>query len=110
MGPKKPSNRAGRWRNRPGLEALEGRCLLASVVDFSTPTSDASPYEITAAPDGNLWFTEANGGKVGMINATTDAIRNSQSIKPAPPRHSTGSRPDPMETSGLPTVAPTASA
>ena len=29
---------------------------------------------ITAGPDGNLWFTEHDADKIGMINPTTHAI------------------------------------
>jgi streptogramin lyase len=27
----------------------------------------SAPYGITAGPDGNLWFTEFNNGKIGKI-------------------------------------------
>ena len=29
---------------------------------------------ITAGPDGNLWFTESDGGKIGKISTATDII------------------------------------
>jgi streptogramin lyase len=56
---------------RPRLEGLEDRCLL-SITEF--PTSGGTPWSITSGPDGNLWFTERDGNKVGMINPTTHAI------------------------------------
>jgi PKD repeat protein len=31
------------------------------------PTADGRPYGITTGPDGNLWFAEANGNKIGRI-------------------------------------------
>jgi streptogramin lyase len=65
---------AGRRRKQPTLDVLEGRCLLTSIVDFSTPTASSAPYEITLGPDGNIWFAEGNAGKIGEINSTTDAI------------------------------------
>jgi len=37
------------------------------------PTPDAVPINITAGPDGNLWFTEYNAGKIGRIS-TSGAI------------------------------------
>ena len=36
-----------------------------TITEFPVPTSDSSPYGITAGPDGNLWFTEAGGNKIG---------------------------------------------
>ena len=38
------------------------------------PTANSDPFGITAGPDGNLWFTEYGGNKIGMINPTTHAI------------------------------------
>jgi len=29
--------------------------------------SDARPTDITTGPDGNLWFTESNGNRIGQI-------------------------------------------
>ena len=38
-------------------------------------TAAAQPYHITYDPvDGNLWFTEWAGGKIGRINPTTKAV------------------------------------
>ncbi len=65
---------SGQRRNRPRLEVLEGRCLLTSIADFSTPTPISAPTEITLGPDGNLWFTEGGAGKIAEINSSTDAI------------------------------------
>jgi streptogramin lyase len=65
---------ASQRRQCPRLEVLECRRLLTSVADFSTPTPNSAPYEIMEGPDGNIWFTEGNAGKIGEINSTTDAI------------------------------------
>src|SRR6266540_4161813 len=35
--------------------------------EFAVPTLDSAPFQITAGPDGNLWFTELYGGKIGRI-------------------------------------------
>ena len=80
-------NRAIRWlggvrqapmerrrRNRPDVENLESRCLLSSIVDFPTPTTNSAPFAITSGPAGNVWFAETHVGKIGVINPTTDAI------------------------------------
>jgi streptogramin lyase len=42
--------------------------------DYATPTKEAGPLEIAAGPDGNLWFTEFNVGKIGEINPITHEI------------------------------------
>jgi streptogramin lyase len=64
-----------RIRARPRLEGLEDRCLLSpTITEFATPTAHATPIGITAGPDGNLWFTEWAGNKIGLINPTTHAI------------------------------------
>jgi hypothetical protein len=34
------------------------------ITEFALPTQGGVPYEITAGPDGNLWFTEILGGTV----------------------------------------------
>jgi streptogramin lyase len=47
---------------------------LLSIAEFSVPTPSATPWSITSVPDGNLWFTERDGNKIGMINPTTHAI------------------------------------
>jgi streptogramin lyase len=66
---------ADRVRTRPRLEGLEDRCLLSpTITEFPVPTANSRPFEITAGPDGNLWFTEANANKIGMINPTTDVL------------------------------------
>jgi streptogramin lyase len=62
-----------RTRIRPKLEGLEDRSLL-SITEFPVPTPGATPWSIAAGPDGNLWFTERDGNKVGMINPTTHAV------------------------------------
>jgi streptogramin lyase len=54
---------------------MEPRCLLAATfTEFPIATANASPYGITVGPDGNLWFAEEFGKKIGMINPTTHAI------------------------------------
>lgn len=37
---------------------------------FSLPTSSAAPKGITAGIDGNIWFTESAGNKVGRISTS----------------------------------------
>src|ERR1700730_2867726 len=37
------------------------------ITEFSIPTAGSSPVGIAAGPDGNLWFTEFSGNKIGRI-------------------------------------------
>jgi virginiamycin B lyase len=39
----------------------------ARVKTFTIPTRASSPFRIARGPDGNLWFTEWTGGKIGRI-------------------------------------------
>src|ERR1700687_3194584 len=48
------------------------RHLKGTITEFPIPTAHSSPTEITAGPDGNLWFTESIG-KIGRIT-TSGAI------------------------------------
>jgi streptogramin lyase len=69
-------NRAtGRPRRLQGVvrvERMEPRCLMAVAInEFLIPTPNAAPAFITTGSDGNLWFTESVGNKIGQINPTT---------------------------------------
>jgi streptogramin lyase len=54
---------------------LEGICLAPQqgdagtedIREFSIPTSNSFPRDITAGLDGNLWFTEGEGNNIGRI-------------------------------------------
>jgi virginiamycin B lyase len=39
------------------------------ITEFAIPTQNSEPYGITSGPDGNLWFTEANGNKIGRLTS-----------------------------------------
>src|SRR5262245_23639811 len=39
----------------------------AAIVEFPLPTATGGPRVIAAGPDGNLWFTEVTGHKIGRI-------------------------------------------
>jgi uncharacterized repeat protein (TIGR01451 family) len=69
-------SRESRKRNRRlQVEGLESRCLLSATInEFPVPTSDSNPTDIVTGPDGNLWFTESLGNKIGEINPTSHAI------------------------------------
>src|SRR5438445_13525559 len=39
----------------------------ATLTEVAVPTSNSVPEGITLGPDGNLWFTEFEGGQIGRI-------------------------------------------
>ena len=41
------------------------------ITEFTIPTANSAPQGITADPDGNLWFTESSGNKIGRISPTS---------------------------------------
>ena len=47
------------------MPSLQGQA--AVVFAFATPTTNSGPNGITFGPDGNVWFVEANAGKIGRI-------------------------------------------
>ena len=75
-----PQSRASRWPLFPAIVvsvALAGCGTLvhtpptitelAALSSSSESSKPAEPYEITAGPDGNLWFTEIGTRKIGQI-------------------------------------------
>jgi streptogramin lyase len=47
---------------------LSGGASAQVITEFSTGISAGGfPYRITAGPDGNLWFTEFSGSRIGWI-------------------------------------------
>src|SRR5262249_5731396 len=40
---------------------------LSPITEFALPTPNSRPYQITAGADGNLWFTESAGNRIGRI-------------------------------------------
>ncbi|MHB8647514.1 MAG: virginiamycin B lyase family protein [Thermomicrobiales bacterium] len=41
--------------------------LNGAVQEFTIPTANSLPHNITLGPDGNLWFTEQNADRIGRI-------------------------------------------
>jgi streptogramin lyase len=39
------------------------------ITEFAVPTRGSQPFAITSGPDGNLWFTELLGHKIGRVTA-----------------------------------------
>jgi len=47
----------------PSALALSGK-----IREFPVLTANSQPADITAGPDGNLWFTEFLGNKIGQLH------------------------------------------
>jgi streptogramin lyase len=61
--------------NRPCLDCLESRCLLATVAEFPVPSGTAvAPLGIATGPGNSIWFTEFGADKIGTIDPVTHAI------------------------------------
>jgi hypothetical protein len=48
-------------------QAEEERRQASSITEFPVPTAGSVPRGITAGPDGNLWFIEFVGNKIGRF-------------------------------------------
>src|SRR2546430_2251650 len=49
------------------LSSLPVWAAAGTVTEFNIKTKSSFPVAITTGPDGNLWFTENEGGKIGRI-------------------------------------------
>lgn len=59
----------------PGLPtatsaAFDARPAPGTAVTFMLPNANSGPAGIITGPDGNLWFTESLGGRIGRITPT----------------------------------------
>ncbi len=60
----------------PGPNGTDGALL----DEYLLPTGGAGPEGITAGPDGNIWFTEFNTGKVGRLIPPTSSAQGAQPV------------------------------
>jgi streptogramin lyase len=71
------SSGSGGWGGRGGAAGCAVACALSAyceggicksrITEFPIPTANSNPTEIALGPDGNLWFTEYDGNKVGRV-------------------------------------------
>src|SRR6266702_1074419 len=52
------------------LSSTTAWAKVGTITEFPVPTSSSQPAGITAGPDGNLWFTEPAGNKIGRITTS----------------------------------------
>ena len=50
-----------------GTDTINFNIKVGAISEVAIPTRNSGPVGITAGPDGNLWFTEVNGNKIGRI-------------------------------------------
>jgi streptogramin lyase len=82
------SNRRNATRStfQPNLEHLEDRCTPSyiPITEFTAGiTSGSNPAGIAAGPDGNLWFTENTGNRIGRITPSGTVTEFSAGITAA---------------------------
>lgn len=82
----RPANSAGRarrkcecprpnsTRRRLDVEPLEGRRLLATIVEYPLPAVTSGPFAIAPGPGGQMWFLEQGANQVASIDPVTHAI------------------------------------
>ena len=58
---------AGNKIGRVNLDPIDHHVLTPNITEFAPPTASSSPRGITAGPDGNLWFAEYGGNKIGRL-------------------------------------------
>src|SRR5262245_9098811 len=56
------------------VAALAGRAFAVTLTEFTIPTANSAPVDITMGPDGAVWFTEALPGKIGRITLDGEII------------------------------------
>ena len=53
--------------NAPGADTIDFNIAVGAISEVATPTTGSSPADITVGPDGDLWFTEESGDRIGRI-------------------------------------------
>src|SRR6266540_3081497 len=52
----------------PQVESLEDRCLLSTSGFTQVPLPSKGPAELTAGPDGNMWYANSIANLIGRIS------------------------------------------
>jgi virginiamycin B lyase len=68
-----------------GLSTAPAWAAAGTVTEFPIPTR-GTPFDITAGPDGNLWFTEEIGNAIGHISTSGSFIPGGSGIPTASSR------------------------
>ena len=57
------------WVTERGINSIARITTAGSVTQFTLPTPNAGPLQITAGSDGAMWFTENSADAIGRISA-----------------------------------------
>jgi streptogramin lyase len=60
-------NKIGRLTLAGGAALSVRSTLAVTLTEYAIPTAHSTPSDIVLGPDGNLWFTEYGGDKIGRI-------------------------------------------
>jgi virginiamycin B lyase len=71
---------------------LAGLAFGQTITEYPIPTAASGPQAITSGPDGNLWFTEQDGNKIGRV---TPGLSFTEITVPTPASHPFGITPGP---------------
>src|SRR5208337_2211810 len=66
----------------PGLDTISFNITVGAISEVAIPTLNSVPAGITAGPDGNLWFTEFSGDRIGRITPGGTVTEFSTGITP----------------------------
>jgi virginiamycin B lyase len=47
---------------------------VGEITEFAVPTTGSGPAGIAPGPDGNVWFTERNVSKIGLVTPQGDVF------------------------------------
>jgi hypothetical protein len=66
--------------------------LIAEISFFPLPSPQSTPQAITAGPDGNVWFAEVLGGRIGRITPTGEITEFSLHVQTRKRHHAWSGR------------------
>jgi virginiamycin B lyase len=61
------SGPGGLWFASQGSGSIAQTTLSGTITSYPLPSATSNPVGIVTGPDGNLWFTEYGGNKIGKI-------------------------------------------
>src|SRR6266511_4522223 len=67
------------------MTALSGPAIAQTFTLFPMPVANSQPNGIAAGRNGNLWFTESDGGKIGRITPAGVITEFSLPVPPLAP-------------------------
>ena len=62
------------WFTDTANNAIGEIGISGAIIEFPIPTSNSNPSGLAVGPDGNLWFTEQNRAKIGILSGVSTGI------------------------------------